>query len=219
MASSEIFLLNELTTKQQPTTSLSSSEAATLTLTKSNKHHHLTTPAGNLFHRSQTQALILDLSSESLINECREGNLNNVREILKSSLKAPDLPNDNQLTVKSLGGRRFSPIKIDLEAHDDMGQTALNVAARFNHTEICHLLLEYGSKVSTPDKDSWTPLLNAAKNGNLELVRAFVLKRAHLEDRDPGGFTPLIWAAYKNHLSCVSHLLKAGADANAKCKV
>lgn len=211
---SEIFLLNEIGPLPQTSTQASSSTSK----------HYLTTPnpttSTSLIHRSQTQAGLLDLSADSLINECREGNIENVREILRSNTGGlVDLPNDNQLTVKSVG-RRFHPLRLDLETRDDMGHTALNMAARFNHVEICLLLLEHGAKVNTADKDGWTPLMNAAKHGSVELVQAFVDKsRAHLEDRDLGGFTPLTWAVYKNHLECVRCLLKAGADPNSRCKV
>lgn len=197
---SEIFLLNEI-----------SPQSVT-------DKHHLTIQT---IHRSQTQTALLDLSVESLINECREGNIENVREILRSQMTAANelgSTADNQLTVKSLG-RRFHPFKLDLETRDYMGHTPLNMAARFNHQEICVLLLDHGAKVNTADKDGWTPLINAAKHGNLELIQLFLNKRAHLEERDVGGFTALIWAVYKDHLECVKCLLKAGADPNSKCKV
>lgn len=198
---SEIFVLNEITPQ----------------LSVDNKQHLATHQS---LHRSQTQGALLELSADALINECREGNISNVREILRSNFSGMgELSSaDNQLTVKSVG-RRFNPQRLDLETRDDMGHTSLNISARFNHQDICLLLLEYGSKVNTVDKDGWTPLMNASKYGNLNLVKAFLEKRAHLEDRDLGGFTALMWAVYKNHLETVKILLKAGADPNVKCKV
>lgn len=146
-----------------------------------------------------------------------------MREILKShqqssSLETNQLPADNQLTIRSMARRLASP-KLDLETGDEVRQTALNLASRFNHKEICLLLMEQGAKVMTVDKDGWTPMLNAARNGNLELVVAFLERKARVDDKDIGGFTPLMWAVYRNHLPVVKCLIQHGADPNAKCKV
>lgn len=79
-------------------------------------------------------------------------------------------------------------------------------------------MLEHGADVKASDADGWTPLLNASREGNLELVEKLVSKEALIEARDCGGFTPLMWACYKNRLDVVRTLLKKGANVNAQCK-
>lgn len=68
-------------------------------------------------------------------------------------------------------------------------------------------------------KDGWTALLNASKNGNAALVKLLLAHKAPIEDRDCGGFTPLMWACYKNNLETVKVLLNHGANPNVQCKV
>jgi ankyrin repeat protein len=61
--------------------------------------------------------------------------------------------------------------------------------------------------------------LNAAKDGNADLVEILIDNKAFIECRDMGGFTPLMWACYKNKLSCAKLLIENGANVNAQCKV
>lgn len=160
---------------------------------------------------------MVDYSSEALLVNARDGNIDKVREILSHSI-LHDLSkmsaSANYTTI--LPSKKY---KIDLEIKDLVEQTPLNVASRFDYKEICVLLIEYGAQVNTKDKDEWSPLLNASRNGNYELAELFLRKRALVEKKDTGGFTPLMWACYKNNLEIVKLLLKNGADPNAKCKV
>jgi len=66
--------------------------------------------------------------------------------------------------------------------------------------------------------DAWTPLLNAAKDGNEKLVEILLDNKAFIESRDMGGFTPLMWACYKNKPKCVRLMVDNGANVNAQCK-
>ena len=44
------------------------------------------------------------------------------------------------------------------------------------------------------------------------------LGTVNLNKRDYYGKTPLYWAAYKGHHSCIAELLKFGADVNIPCR-
>jgi ankyrin repeat protein len=171
----------------------------------------------NLMEPVLFQADVLLLyTSESLLVNARDGNLENVREILANSI----LHDLNRMPV-SANYTTIMPSKkhkIDLEYKDHVEQTALNVAARFDFHEICLLLCEYGAQVNVKDKDGWTPLLNASRNGNLALAELFLSRRARCEEKDSGGFSPLMWACYKNQLQLVRLLLRHGADPNTRCK-
>lgn len=56
----------------------------------------------------------------------------------------------------------------------------------------------------------------AAKNGNVDAVRAQLRRGAKIERRDAEGKTPLHWAAQNGHIEVVKLLIEAGADINNK---
>ena len=64
--------------------------------------------------------------------------------------------------------------------------------------------------------DGVTPLLLAAQNGRLEVVRLLLEKGAAVDARSNEGATPLIHAATKGRLEVVRLLLEKGAAVNAK---
>jgi ankyrin repeat protein len=77
------------------------------------------------------------------------------------------------------------------------------------------VLLEKGASVNTAPSDAGTPLLVAAKNGHIEVVRLLLEKGAAVnEARTTDGLTSLITAADRGHLEVVQLLLEKGAAVN-----
>ena len=68
--------------------------------------------------------------------------------------------------------------------------------------------------ISAEEYDS--KLLEAAKNGETELVKLLIAAGADVNQADKDGETPLHNAAIFGHAECVKLLLAAGADVNAK---
>jgi ankyrin repeat protein len=60
------------------------------------------------------------------------------------------------------------------------------------------------------------PLVEAAKTGNRDTLRALLQKGANPNDADGDGSTALHWASYRNDIENVDLLLRAGAKVNAK---
>jgi ankyrin repeat protein len=60
------------------------------------------------------------------------------------------------------------------------------------------------------------PIVEAAKTGNRDTLRALLQKGANANDADGDGSTALHWASYWNDLESVDLLLRAGAKVNAK---
>ena len=59
------------------------------------------------------------------------------------------------------------------------------------------------------------PVIDAVKSGNVEAVRAALLKRADVNLAEADGMTALHWAARNNDLVSARLLLRAGANPDA----
>jgi ankyrin repeat protein len=123
------------------------------------------------------------------------------------------------------------------------GQTALMWAIANRHPEIARALLDAGADlgarsqvrrrvyimggnrsagsasrdtpISEIDEGGSTPLLFAARSGDLESARLLIARGADANDRVADGNTALIVAAHSGHGSLAAYLLDHGADANA----
>lgn len=73
-----------------------------------------------------------------------------------------------------------------------------------------------GSDVNEYDAYGYTPLINAAILGRLEVVQALIRSKADVNKKGPFGFTPLHAAAQCGHRDVVLCLLDNGAIVNAQ---
>lgn len=64
-------------------------------------------------------------------------------------------------------------------------------------------------------KDRFTELLKACQSGDLKRVQEICFMGYHVNDRNEKGWTPLMVAAYNNHIEVVYYLLSMGADIDA----
>jgi ankyrin repeat protein len=122
----------------------------------------------------------------------------------------------------------------DPESSNDDGQTALMILARTSNIPAAQLLLKHRAKVNAVEKfRGQTALMWAAAERQPEMVKLLIRHRAEVnarstvndwkrhvtaegrkQDRNPGGFTPLLYAARQGCLECARALVKAGADVN-----
>lgn len=122
----------------------------------------------------------------------------------------------------------------DVEAANADGQTALMVVARSSNLEAAQLLLKAGAQVNA--REAWrgqTALMWAAAQSQPEMVRLLIKHGAdvnarsrlthferqvtaepRMQQRPPGGFTPLLYAARSGCLACARELVRGGADIN-----
>jgi hypothetical protein len=88
--------------------------------------------------------------------------------------------------------------------------TPLMLASIGNHPEIVqHLLGTEGITINTRNKDGYTALSDACRNGCVEIVEIFLARpdiKVNLQDK--GGWTPLMWACLKNQPEIVGMLLQ-----------
>lgn len=77
-------------------------------------------------------------------------------------------------------------------------------------------LITAGAKVELKSDDGMTALHLAAQNGHLEcshiILGANKLPRNHINVKDDGGWTPLVWACEHKHEGVIRYLIDQGAD-------
>ncbi|HMA10474.1 MAG TPA: ankyrin repeat domain-containing protein [Steroidobacteraceae bacterium] len=122
----------------------------------------------------------------------------------------------------------------DPESSNDDGQTALMILARTSNIAAAELLLKARAKVNAAEK--WrgqTALMWAAAEQQPEMVKLlirhgadvnarstvndwkrYVTAEGRKQDRNPGGFTALLYAARQGCVECARALLKGGANVN-----
>lgn len=120
----------------------------------------------------------------------------------------------------------------DIESPNAEGQTLLMAVARTGNVNSAGLLLERGARVDT--RETWggqTALMWAAAQRQPAMVRLllehgadanargkdhdwprWVTSEPRVKPLDPGGYTPLLYAAREGCVDCVAALLDGGAD-------
>ncbi|ATY59508.1 glycerophosphodiester phosphodiesterase GDE1 [Cordyceps militaris] len=94
---------------------------------------------------------------------------------------------------------------VDINWRDKTGETALHVAARFNHRECAEIILK-GTDSQKPDMEltensySWAPLHVAAVDGSLDVVQLLIEAGAQLSKPDASGWMAKEHAALRGHM-------------------
>jgi ankyrin repeat protein len=116
--------------------------------------------------------------------------------------------NDRAAQLKGFLARGIDPNTVDPN-----GDPLLFVAARSGSQASVDVLLAAKANVNARNRYGDTPIMTAALNGHLDVVRKL---RAQGADIEPKGWTPLIYAATGGHDAIVTYLLDQGADINAR---
>ena len=134
--------------------------------------------------------------------------------------------------------RRLLEAGADAEVTGARGQTALMWAVSQRHPAVVEALLAYGAAVdarsdvraevvkTTPEpwnpeyvvevpRGGYTPLLFAARVGDLVSARLLVAAGADVNDQPPYGTSAVVVAAHGGHGGVAAFLLEQGADPNA----
>jgi len=111
--------------------------------------------------------------------------------------------------------QRLLNAQANINHADTYGQTALHTLALTNNIPAVQLLLSYDADPSqhSSKKDSLkkSPLINAIRSRNVDMVAQIIKGRANLEQGD-GEMTPLWLAVSKRQSNIVNLLLEAKAD-------
>ena len=106
--------------------------------------------------------------------------------------------------------------KVDVNAPQPDGSTALHWAAEADDLETADLLIGAGAKAGTANDYGITPLLLASQNGSAAMVERLLKAGAKPSGAFPTGETALMTAARTGKPGAVQALLAHGADVNAK---
>eukprot|EP01083_Nonionella_stella_P265562 899463_1 len=140
----------------------------------------------------------------------------------------------NALHLACIGGHcrivRYLLAETEIvDSLDSDGNNALNLVARFGHTETVRLLLSLLKiDVNVKDKHGRSALNSAAKNGNCEVVTVLLQSpNIDVNSQDSDGFTPLnsavhcvSYASTTRHVDTVRILLsEENVDVNQPCNI
>ena len=107
----------------------------------------------------------------------------------------------------------------DINARDDHGRTALNLAAAHGDIDQVKLLLDKGANVNAKDSDGATPLHAAARKGHLAIAELLVARGADVNAASNNGATPLHLAGAYGNMGLADWLAGKVADVNARDNV
>ena len=115
------------------------------------------------------------------------------------------------------GVRALLKQKVDVNAPQGDGSTALHWAAHNDDVEMAKVLLAAGASVKAATRiGAATPLFMACRNGNAAMIEVLVNAGSDPKSVDQPGTTPLMMAAAAGNAEGVKVLLEHGADVNAR---
>jgi ankyrin repeat protein len=185
-----------------------------------------------------------DLGATPLWTACQNGSETIVRRLLAAGANpnAKLLLGETPLMVASRSGypaivEQLLAKGADPNTRAARGQTALMWAVAQKHPDVVKVLLAHGADVHARS-DAWTdvmavtphgylgynraiphgnetPLLFAARAGDLESAKLLVAARANVNDTDAWGVSAAVLAAHSGFRDLVEFLLDHGADPNA----
>ena len=112
--------------------------------------------------------------------------------------------------------RQLVKQRVDVNAPQADGMTALHWAAYHDQQPIVDLLIGAGASAQAASRYGVTPLSLACTNGNGAIVDRLLEAKADPNTGLPGGETPLMTAARTGRIAVVQSLLARGANVNSQ---
>src|SRR3989441_177806 len=106
--------------------------------------------------------------------------------------------------------------KVDVNAPQVDGATALHWAVYRDDLDAADLLIRAGANVKAANREGVTPLAMAALYGNAPMIAKLLKAGAEATETGPNGQTVLMMAARNGNPNAVKLLLEAGAKVNAR---
>ena len=103
----------------------------------------------------------------------------------------------------------------DVDARESTGQqTSLMWAVAEKHPLVVRALIDAGADIRARSKGGFTPLLFAARAGDIESAAALLAAGADVNETAPDGMSALVVATVRGHAALATLLLERGADPN-----
>jgi uncharacterized protein len=174
-----------------------------------------------LIHSGANVNAANELGVSPLSLACGNGNSSMVDKLLKAGANAKAaLGSGETVLMECVRGGNLDAVKLllaggaDVNAKpDDHGQTALMWAAAEKHPEMVRALLDHGADVHVESNGGFTPLLFAARSGDLESAKTLLASGANPNDSAADGSALLI-ACASGHEELSIYLLEKGAKPN-----
>jgi uncharacterized protein len=112
--------------------------------------------------------------------------------------------------------RQLLSRRVDVNAAEPDGTTALHWAVRGDDQETVRMLLRAGARPVAANRYGVTPLQLAATNGSVVVVRQLLEAGVQADTANPEGQTALMTAARAGSVETVKLLASRGADVNAR---
>ena len=158
---------------------------------------------------SKRQTLILSLSLILIFSACLTSR--------KAKRVANTIENQNALIGASIKGqvdivKALLDKGVDADTKDQIGHTALMIAAKKGHIKIAQILLSYDADVNMKGVMSgMTALIWAAMRGHENIVKVLLAEDADVEIKNRRGISAISIAKSKKYHSIVQLLQQAGA--------
>lgn len=157
-----------------------------------------------------------------LILAAREGDTNTVKLLMNkygANCNNPNKSNSSPLMASAMRDRRavvefLVERKANLNQRTKNNDSPLSLATWKNHTWTCNFLLKAGASCHGLDNFGDSMLHDAAKNGNLELLKYYLAKNIEINHQNKEGFSPIMRAAGFGQPGTLAALIEAGADLN-----
>ena len=141
-------------------------------------------------------------------------------EAIKSGANA-DHPNQQGYTPLMIAAQtdnlRLTNFLLKLNANPNLrnqyGETAIMLASYHGRTDMVKQLYSKGAEIHHA---GWNPLIYAATNGFLDIIRFLLDAKADIDATSPNGTTALMMAVRGNHYTVAELLLERGANVNIR---
>ena len=165
----------------------------------------------------------------NLMEACQTGNLEEVKKLIAegADVNAPlagDIHKKTPLMCAAANGyveivRALLEAGADTEKKTFFKNTALILACMRGQSATVELLIAHRAQLNIAGgTDESTPLINAVKAQNSEIVTKLLDAGANINAGDKDNWTALIWASHRKNLEIVKLLVARGADVNAMGK-
>jgi len=128
----------------------------------------------------------------------------------------PSIVADAVMNGDTAAVRKLVLAKVDVNAPQVDGATALHWAIYHDDLATTDLLLKAGADVKAANREGATPLMMASLYGNAAIIERLLKAGADAKERGPNGETTVMLAARNGNPSAIKVLVAAGADVNAK---